>query len=250
MPGERVPEDYIDRLVEFWPEPRDQLHFGGWPATYSLVEMLKLDKTDDLLDICCGEGGTACWLAKRYGRRVSGIDALKGAIAKAIDCARNEKVEELTTFKVADVFDLPFENSSFNVVYGQDPDGLAHRERADIFRECKRVLRKNGIIGFQHWLPHADTPQRDLDYFEKVTVGTGYPYMTRLCVTDYIEDLETAGFENIIVDDLSEMYKNHTLRIQKIFQEKNQPIDRWHGMLLDFYNKGVKIGVRIIAESK
>ncbi|MDF1539570.1 MAG: methyltransferase domain-containing protein [Candidatus Thorarchaeota archaeon] len=250
MPGERVPEDYIDRLVEFWPEPREQLHFGGWSATYELVEKLNLDKTDDLLDICCGEGGTACWLAKKYRRRVSGIDALERAIVKARECAKNENVEDRTTFKVADIFDLPFQDSSFNVVYGQDPDGLAHQERVEIFRECRRVLRPNRKIGFQHWLPHANTPQEDLEYFEKVTVGTGYPYMTRLCVTDYIEDLKAGGFVNIIVDDLSEMYMNHALKIQKIFHEKDQPIDTWHGMLIELYDKGIKIGVRIIAESK
>ncbi|MHA1907729.1 MAG: hypothetical protein ACW98Y_10585 [Candidatus Thorarchaeota archaeon] len=27
MLDERVPENYINRLAEFWPEPREQLHF-------------------------------------------------------------------------------------------------------------------------------------------------------------------------------------------------------------------------------
>ena len=46
MPGEKVPENYIDRLVEFWPEPREQLHFGGWAATHELVDKLNLDKVE------------------------------------------------------------------------------------------------------------------------------------------------------------------------------------------------------------
>ncbi|MFW9787823.1 MAG: SAM-dependent methyltransferase [Candidatus Thorarchaeota archaeon] len=249
MPREKIREDYIERLASFWPEPRDQLHFGGWRATYELVEKLNLDTANHILDICCGEGGTACWLAKEYGRRVAGIDILKSAIKVAKKCAKKNRVTDLTDFRVADVFDLPFHENEFDVIYGLDPDGIAHMDRLDIFRECKRVLKSGGKLGFQHWLVHKGTPQEDIAYFETVTMGTGYPYMRRLTVDEYVMDLENAGFRDIVVEDLSEMYMAHTLKIKDKVAEMNKDLDVWHAMLLELYDKGVRIGARIIAET-
>ncbi|MFX1575343.1 MAG: hypothetical protein ACFFB0_21615 [Promethearchaeota archaeon] len=38
----RKDESVIERLAEFWPEPREQLHFGDWDSTYQLIERLNL----------------------------------------------------------------------------------------------------------------------------------------------------------------------------------------------------------------
>jgi ubiquinone/menaquinone biosynthesis C-methylase UbiE len=247
MPKYEIREDYIERLAEFWPEPRDQLHFGGWKATIELVEKLQLDKGEFLLDLCCGEGGTACWLAKEYGRKVAGFDILESAITAAKQCAKEKGVEDLTDFRVADVFELPFPDSSFDIIFGLDPDGIAHQDRVEIFQECKRVLQTGGRIGFQHWIVQPGTPSEDIKRFEDATVATGYPYMTRLTVDDYLEDMNKAGFKDIVVEDLSRMYHEHTLKIREKVKELNRELDSWHSMLLDLYEKGVKIGVRILA---
>ncbi|MHA2426030.1 MAG: hypothetical protein ACXAEF_14665 [Candidatus Thorarchaeota archaeon] len=94
MPSERIPENYIDRLAEFWPEPRDQVHFGGWATTYDLVDSFNPDTANHLFDICCGEGGTACWLAKEYGRKVSGMDALWYSKCLRVDSIHTTEVRE------------------------------------------------------------------------------------------------------------------------------------------------------------
>ncbi len=247
-PRGEIEEGYLDRLAENWPEPREQLHFGGWEATYQMVEKLQLHNAKHAMDICCGEGGTACWLADTYQIRVTGIDILEKAIVVARTRARVKDLEDLVSFEPADVFDLPFPDSSFDVIYGQDPDGLAHKDRADAFREARRVLQPNGWFGIQHWLLHSGTSPEDLRKFEEVTQGSDYEYMQRLSVDDYIADFEESGFKDIEVEDLSEMYREHALKMDAVATEAGRKLDEWHTMFLEMSERGVKIGVSIKAQ--
>ncbi len=238
----------IERLAEFWPEPREQLHFGGWNATYNLIEKLDLKNVSNILDVCCGEGGTACWIAKEYGCRVSGIDILDKAILVANNRAKNYNVSDLVDFKIGDVFELPYGESSFDMVYGQDPDGLAHKERKVIFKEISRVLKPHGRFGFQLWIPFSNVPEKRIQHFEKITSEVGFPEMIRLSVHDFVQDLKEAGFTNIIIEDLSEVYETHLRGMEKIYKEKLVVPDKWHKMLIEMANDGYKFGVRIIAK--
>jgi ubiquinone/menaquinone biosynthesis C-methylase UbiE len=247
-PRGEIEDGYIDRLAENWPGPREQLHFGGWEATYQLVERLDLPNAKRVMDICCGEGSTACWLADTYDVKVVGIDILEKAIVVARTRAKVKELVDLVTFKRADVFELPFDDSSFDAIYGQDPDGLAHKDRVDAFAECFRILLPGGRFGFQHWLPHSGTPDDILKRFEKTTQGTDYPYMGRLSVDDYVMDLKKAGFINITVEDTSEMYESHTRGMLDVAEKNGRGLDEWHTMLLELYDQGVKVGVRILAE--
>lgn len=249
-PHGRIDETVIDRLSEFWPEPREQLHFGGWNATYELVERIQLDKATRILDICCGEGRTASWLGEKYNRRVTGVDILEKAIKVAKDHVQSLGVSDLVDFQVSDIFNLNFADSTFNIVFGQDPDGLAHKDRKFIFQELKRVLKPHGLIAFQLWIPFSSVPAEKVKYFEKITIETGYPEMTRLSVHDFVKDLREAGFTNIIIEDLSMTYKEHMRKMEERFKEKLKEPDKWHNMLIDFMNQGFKFGVRIIAKAK
>lgn len=247
-PKGRLDETIIDRLSEFWPEPREQLHFGGWKTTHELVEKLDLKNVKNVMDLCCGEGSTACWLAKEYGCNVSGVDILRKAISVAEIRAKELGVSDLVDFKEGDIFKLPYEDNSFNAVYGQDPDGIAHKDRKLIFTEIWRTLKPHGRFGFQLWIPFSTVSNERVKYFEEVTSEAGFPEMIRLSVHDFIQDLKEAGFTNIIVEDLSEIYSNHMRGMEKKYGEKLASPDKWHKMLLEMVDDGLKFGVRIIAK--
>ncbi|TXT62618.1 MAG: hypothetical protein BAJALOKI1v1_890013 [Promethearchaeota archaeon] len=238
----------IERLSEVWPEPREQLHFGGWKTTYELVEKLQLEKAQKVLDICCGEGGTACWLAKKYGIHVSGVDILDSAITAANKKAETLGITDLVEFKTADVFDIPYDDAQFEIVYGQDPDGLAHKDRKSIFHELFRVLKPHGRLGFQLWLPGLSVPGDIIQIYEDATIKSGFPEMIRLSIENVIKDLEEAGFTNIIIEDLSNIYKEHMKKMRKIFLKKGKEIDIWHKTLWKLLKKGYRIGLRILAK--
>lgn len=245
---DEISEDYLDRLATTWPEPREQLHHGGWEATYEMARALGLDKADHALDLCCGEGATARWLAKAYQRRVTGVDILEQAIAHARRQAEAEGVADLVSFEVANIFKLPFPDATFDVIYGQDPDGLAHYRRVLIFEECKRVLQPGGIISFHHWILHSGAPQEVREHFDRETMAVGFPSMHRLSVDDYRIDLQAAGFQNVEVEDMSAVYQKHLEGVARIANEREPgSADAWTTMVLSLMREGHKVGARMTA---
>src|SRR5260370_33333587 len=54
--------------------PLDQFHVRGLGATRELAEALGIDAGASLLDVGCGLGGPARFLAATYGGHVTGID--------------------------------------------------------------------------------------------------------------------------------------------------------------------------------
>ena len=54
--------------------PVDEFHIGGRMATEDLIEQLGVTAGDHVLDVGCGLGGPARFVAQRFNCRVSGID--------------------------------------------------------------------------------------------------------------------------------------------------------------------------------
>jgi len=75
-------------------------------------------------------------------------------------------------------------------------------------------------------------------------------------VRHYVDDLTAAGFDDIVVEDLSKMYRAHAEGVEDIainsgrsLGEGSRP-DQWSAMALEFIRRGNKIGVRITARSE
>ena len=58
-------------------------HLGGIKSTEDLVELCHIGKNRYILDVGCGVGVTACYLAKKYGCRVIGVDISEEMIEKS-----------------------------------------------------------------------------------------------------------------------------------------------------------------------
>lgn len=81
-------------------------HIGGVAATEALVELCHIDQGSYVLDVGCGAGATACFLAKRVGCRVAGVDILEGMVARSRERAARERVADRVEFRAADAQDL------------------------------------------------------------------------------------------------------------------------------------------------
>jgi protein-L-isoaspartate O-methyltransferase len=52
-------------------------HIGGVEATEAIIQLCHIAKDSYILDVGCGVGATACFIANKVGCRVMGVDILK-----------------------------------------------------------------------------------------------------------------------------------------------------------------------------
>ena len=69
-------------------------HMGGLRATKELIELCHINKGKYVLDVGCGVGITPCYIAKRHGCRVVGVDISEGMIDWSNERAKREGVED------------------------------------------------------------------------------------------------------------------------------------------------------------
>ncbi|HEY81702.1 MAG TPA: methyltransferase domain-containing protein [Dehalococcoidia bacterium] len=82
-------------------------------ATEELIALCHIDKDKHILDVGCASGKTACYIARKYGSQVVGIDLSSRMIVRANEQAKKEGVVELVKFQTADAQELPFEDNCF-----------------------------------------------------------------------------------------------------------------------------------------
>lgn len=100
------------------------------------------DGKKQILDIGCGGGFLSNALASE-GHVVAGIDMSK----ESLDIAKSSDKTVSVNYQVANAYDLPFDNNSFDVVCAMD--FLEHVEDPTrVVAEASRVLKPGGIFFF------------------------------------------------------------------------------------------------------
>ncbi len=104
-------------------------------------------KYECALEIGCGLGGRARWLAARSSCRVVGVDPDPWTIAAALMLNRRARMEDQVRFQVGHLNHLPLRERVFTHVWILDAD---HEGRSDAcFAEAYRVLRRGGHFALQ-----------------------------------------------------------------------------------------------------
>ena len=125
--------------------PVDEFHTGGRLETVHVLGKLQLEKVDHVLDVGCGLGGPARYLATHFGCRVTGIDLtpVYVEIAKMLGerTGTNDRVEYMT----ASALKLPFEDGSFDAAITFHV-AMNIKDRVTLYREIARVLRPGAFF--------------------------------------------------------------------------------------------------------
>jgi SAM-dependent methyltransferase len=147
----------------------EDFHTLGRIATGQLAELVQIERHDRVLDAGSGIGGTARFLADRYGCRVTAIDLT----AEYCDTARwlNGLVglDDRISVHEGDVTALPFARASFDVVMSQHVQ-MNVADKARLYGEARRVLTTGGRLAIwdvtagadgqlDYPLPWADRPE-------------------------------------------------------------------------------------------
>lgn len=169
-------------------------HMGGLETTRELCDLCHIGKDTYVLDVGCGVGATACYLAKRYGCRVMGVDLREAMIANANERAQRQRVGDRVQFRVADAQDLPFEDALFDVVMCESVATFIE-DRQKVASEFARVARPGGYVGLneQFWLktPPAESAERIKRFWD---IEPDIPTSD-----EWVRLLETAGLKDIVV---------------------------------------------------
>ncbi len=175
MTNERMPGRYS--RVQAWAHDTliadRALNLHDYILEYgNLLGILAETRSRSLLDVGCGGGQAAIRMKERYPHlRLTGIDTSEAMIASARYRARIKGCE--INFEVADAEALPFQDSSFDVVYSF---GSAKHWSNPLkgFGECWRVLKPGGELLIADATSDATT--EDVENFFEIA---GFPSLLK-----------------------------------------------------------------------
>lgn len=124
-----------------------QYSFTTLKQIHFLIDTLKITSPSRVLDLACGVGGLSCYLAKASGCEIIGLDISPVAIKIANENAMFYDLIGRSCFKVGILPEIPFQSEYFDVVISMD-SVYGIPDKRQLFRECYRILRKGGRIGF------------------------------------------------------------------------------------------------------
>src|SRR3546814_5577314 len=136
----------LDRLTAEDLSPYDQFHSRGSQATAELAQLLDPQLGQRLLDLGCGIGGPARWLARERGCEVVGLDLTETFCRTARDLSARVRLDASTRFLCADALNLPFAADHFDLVWTQHA-AMNIADKARLYREVARVLKPGGRFG-------------------------------------------------------------------------------------------------------
>jgi SAM-dependent methyltransferase len=125
--------------------PLDQFHTRGILATTELATAAGLEPSTRVLDLGCGIGGPARYLAATFGCKVTGIDLSPGFIDAATYLTARCGLSDRVTFQVGDAIHLPFEDAAFDGVFLQHV-AMNVEDRAALYAEVRRILTPGGRL--------------------------------------------------------------------------------------------------------
>ncbi|AMX83724.1 SAM-dependent methyltransferase [Geobacillus subterraneus] len=124
----------------------DGAHPGGFELTKNILRKLHIDRSSSVLDVGCGTGQTAAYIAEQYGADVTAIDLHPTMIAKAKQ--RFAAMAVPVRLHRASVEALPFPAETFDLALSESV--LAFVSLPKALAEIRRVLKKGGtFIGIE-----------------------------------------------------------------------------------------------------
>jgi len=163
-------------------EPADEMGSGFWDATYSerptiwsgqpnaqLVAEAADLSPGSALDVGCGEGADAVWLAQ-HGWDVTAVDISQVAVDRAREHAKDAGVA--ITFEVCDVITTPPSPAAYDLVSAQFFQ-LADPDRSEFMRALGAAVNPRGrLLVVGHLLTPSMTPTRVDRFFTPDQITT------------------------------------------------------------------------------
>lgn len=206
-----------DRVTKAWQLLMgEDLHFGFFenaqvalPAatarlTREMADWAEVGGETRVLDVGCGIGGPALYLAREAGSRVTGISTSAVGIQMATSRAEAQGLSSRVEFFERDGMANEFPDESFDRVWIMESSHLMERKNA-LLRESARVLRRDGLLVLCDIVVRNTIPvlylARNLSEFENLNTVFGKQHVEHL--NAYRECAENTGLTVLRMDDIS-----------------------------------------------
>ncbi|KAJ7562470.1 hypothetical protein O6H91_03G070300 [Diphasiastrum complanatum] len=159
-----------------------------------------------VVDIGCGIGGSARYLARKYGAKVHGITLSPRQVQRATEITAAEKFRNQVTFQVADALNQPFPDNEFDLVWSME-SGEHMPDKKRFVSELARVAGRGGQILIVTWCHRELLPtetslkQNEKELLDKICDAY---YLPAWCsASRYIQLAEEFGLKEIKTADWS-----------------------------------------------
>jgi ubiquinone/menaquinone biosynthesis C-methylase UbiE len=124
----------------------DEFHIGGRGATNNVVTKLNIYAGSHVLDIGCGLGGAARYVASDRKCQVTGIDLSEEYINTGNELCRWLNLEQDVSLIQGSALAMPFEDEVFSSAYMLHV-GMNIADKEQLFEEVYRVLKPRTFFG-------------------------------------------------------------------------------------------------------
>lgn len=183
-----------------------------------MADKVKLDASKKVLDVGAGYGGAARYLAKNYGCDVVALNLSEVENERDRQMNKEQGLEDKIEVLDGSFENIPYEDSSFEVVWSQD--AILHSgERQKVIDEVARVLKPGGEFVMTDPMQADNCPEGVLGpILERIHLSSlGSPSF-------YKQAAEQAGLEFIEFEDISHQLPNHYGRVLKELESREKEI--------------------------
>jgi cyclopropane fatty-acyl-phospholipid synthase-like methyltransferase len=176
--------------------------------------LIKANRTTRVLDLGAGYGGSARYLADRFGCRVTCLNLSETQNALNRTLTAEAGLTERVSVVYGDFENIPESDSSFDIVWSQD--AILHSgNRTRVLDEVRRVLVSNGQFIFTDPMQSDTCPDGVLQ-----TILDRIQLSTLASFSFYRAELGVRGFQEFQAESLTDQLRMHYWRVGQALQDR------------------------------
>ncbi|MCT4614056.1 MAG: class I SAM-dependent methyltransferase [Marinifilaceae bacterium] len=210
----------------------DEFHICGSSISHKMTDLIDFLGLR-ILDLGCGLGGASRLLYSKFECEVVGVDLSSEYIRTAQKLNSLLGIKNGISFVEADVMDLDFADSSFDIVWTQHLQ-MNIKDKENLFRNIKRILKPNSRLLYFDVFQREDSV---LNYPLPWASSSDHSFMISPCGLHEI--LSNIGFRSIYKSDESQNAIKAIGSVLKYY-ENNTPDLGQHILMGDNFKSKLK----------
>ena len=166
--------DHMQYSCAYWPREGMTLEQAQEAKLAHIAAKLAIEPGQSVLDIGCGWGGMAIYLARKYDVQVHGITLSEEQIALAKQRAEAAGVADKVRFELVDYRELPGRGTAYDRIVSVGMfEHVGRPQFETFFRACANLLTEEGVM-LLHTIGRMGKPGHTDAFTDKYVFPGGY----------------------------------------------------------------------------